>query len=183
MKALSGVLVKGGRITVERATAIITSLLDGRWLRDEATASAQLAELGFPVRPGTETELSPGLIQWELEATTGIEQPSLSSLEGKPTTVNFFVGSSPEPESATTRSAYEALIASLDLTLGAPERVWPDQPTPILWRNGDLDVGMQLFDRRDASVVMVWIEHRLRNRDAETRAQADEGADRGSRSP
>jgi hypothetical protein len=167
-------------MTVENATAIVTSLRDGRWLQDEAAASAQLAALGFMGKPGSEAEPLPGLMQREFEGPAGIEQLSLSCLDGRPTTVTFFIGASPEPESAVTRSAYGSLIASLAASLGAPERVWPDRPMPVLWREGELDVGLQLFDRRDHSVVMVWIEHRVRSQDAEARFHAEENDRRTS---
>jgi hypothetical protein len=167
-------------MTVEQAVFLVSSLRDGEWLHDEEAALAKLAALGLTATPGAVTEFSSGLIQRELETALTIDQASLSTLDTAPTSVIFFIGASPEPESAVTKAAYGSLIASLSVTLGRPQRVWEDQPTPLKWCDTDLDVGVQLFDRRDTGVVMVWVEHRLRSQEAERRARVNRSARRGT---
>jgi len=173
---LVSVLVNAGRMTVEQAAFLVTSLRDGEWLHDEEAALAKPAALGLTAIPGAVTELSSGLIQRELETALAIDQASLSTLDTAPTSVIFFIGASPEPGSVETKEAYESLIASLSVTLGKPQRVWEDQPTPLEWSDTEVDVGVQLFDRRDTSVVMVWVEHRLRSQEAERRARVNRNA-------
>jgi hypothetical protein len=164
------ILGEAGGMSVERAVAVVTSLREGGWLDGDEAALVRLAALGLIEKPRAGAELPSGLHRRELEAAQGIEQPSLSSVDGEPANVTFFMGSSPEPESEATRSAYRDLVAALAASLGPPQRVWADRPSPVQWREADLDIGLQLFDRRD-SVVMVWVEHRSRSQEAERRAR------------
>jgi hypothetical protein len=156
-------------MSVEQTVGIISSLLDGRWLESDDAAHSALRGLGLTVLPGAGEELSGGLVQHEVTAPAGIDSASLTTAEGEPFSVILIVASVFEPQNATTIAAYRELLASLSETLGAPSQVWVDQPTPVHWHVGDLDVGAQLFDRRDSS-VMVWVEHRARSQRAELRA-------------
>ena len=148
-------------MSVEQAVGIISSLLAGRWLASEAAAAATLRGLGFTELPGAEP-LTGGSVQHTLAPPAGIDHASFTTLDGDPVSVIFFIASVPEPRSEATGAAYRALLASLTDGLGALERVWADQPPPMQWRGAELDVGVQLFDRRDSS-VMVWVDHRSRS--------------------
>jgi len=158
-------------MSMERVVAIVSSLSKGRWLVSEEAALDELQLLGFGNAAETVAELSSGVRQRRVDPVSGIEHASLSSLYGEPTSIFFFVASAPEPASASTTGAYEELVAGLSEELGSPERVWVEQPSPLRWRTGELDVGVQLFDRRDTSVVMVWVEHRTRSQTAENSAR------------
>lgn len=153
----------------EQALKIISSLLDGRWLKSEKATAEELWSLGFSMRTGSGEQLAPGVVQHELEPAPGIDQASLSTLDGEPAGIVFFIASTAESNNAGTKEVYESLISSLSQILGSPERVWADQPSPLQWCGEDLDVGLQLFDRRDSS-VMVWVEHRTRSQMGELRA-------------
>jgi len=157
-------------MTVEQSVGIVSSLLDGRWLDSEEAAAGALQELGFAVPAGAGRQLTGGSVQHDLEHPAGIDHASLTTADGEPVSVIFLLASVPEPQSMATTATYRALLAALSDLLGAPERVWPDQPTPVQWRTAELDVGAQLFDRRDSS-VMVWVEHRARSQQAELRAR------------
>ena len=153
----------------EQALKIISSLLEGGWLESEKTTADELWRLGFSMRNGPGEELSPGVVQRELEPPPGIDQASLSTLDGEPTGVVFFIASAADSNNAETKEVYESLTFSLSQILGSSERVWADEPSPVQWCGDDLDVGLQPFDRRDSS-VMVWVEHRGRSQKAELRA-------------
>lgn len=163
---LSRQLVDAEEMTMERVVAVVSSLSRGRWLSSEEAALEELQLLGFGSVAETVTELSSGVRQRAVEPVSGTEHASLSSLHDEPTSIIFFVASAPEPASASTTAAYEELVAGLSEELGSPERVWAEQPSPLQWHAGELDVGVQLFDRRDTSVVMVWVEHRARSQTA-----------------
>jgi hypothetical protein len=171
-------MVNACQMTVNKVSEIVESLRAGRWLKDDQAAIDALSSLGFAEQPSTITALPSGLQQHHLDPAPGIDHATLSSLDGEPTSVIMFIASSIEPASPTTRSEYETLIASLTAYLGSPRRVWADEPTPLLWPDADLDIGVQLFDRHD-STVMVWVEHRKRAEIAEQRAmEKDSDEDR-----
>jgi hypothetical protein len=155
---------------VDPALAIVSSLRERQWLKNDEAAISVMTGLGFSERAGAAGEqLLSGVVQRRLEPALGIDHATVSSLDGKPTGVAIFISSSPEPANPTTKSEYKALILLLSEDLGSPKRVWSDEPTPLLWRDADLDIGVQLFDQRD-STVMVWVEHRERSTIAEKRA-------------
>ena len=149
-------------MSAEQAVGIISSLLAGRWLASEAAAAATLRGLGFTEFPGAAEPLTDGSMQHTLGPPAGVDHASFTTVDGDPVSVTFFIASVPEPRSEATGATYRALLALLTASLGALERVWADQPTPMQWRGAELDVGVQLFDRRDSS-VMVWVEHRFRS--------------------
>lgn len=163
------------QMTVNEVIEVVNSLRGDRWLKDDQAAIDALSGLGFAEQPGTVTALPSGLQQRHLDPPPGIDHATLSSLDGEPTSVIMFIASSLESASPTTRSEYEALVSSLTALLGSPRRVWADEPTPLLWPDADLDIGVQLFDRHD-STVMVWVEHRERSKIAEQRAMVEEDA-------
>ncbi|GAA1828916.1 hypothetical protein GCM10009750_10660 [Agromyces salentinus] len=165
-------------MAMQRTAGVVLSLLDGRWLESEEAAVASLQRLGFTVMPDDGTVPPSGSRQRELMPATGIDHASLSILGSAPTNITFFIASAPERENAATRLAYENLLASLAMTLDSPQRFWADETTPVFWHHSDLEVGAQLFDRRD-STVMVWVEHRARSKAAEGGAFANR--DPGSR--
>jgi hypothetical protein len=100
---------------------------------------------------------------------------SLSLFQGLPVSIGFFIASSLAPVNADTRAKYERLLAWVSGMLGESAQFLPGQPSPVRWQSGELDVGVQLFDRRD-STVMVWVEHRGRSAEVEQAAAAAEHA-------
>lgn len=154
---------------VGQAVAIVSTLVPGRWLDSHEAATETLRGLGFTLRPGADTTLDGGSVLHDLEHPPGIDQASLTTLDGDPVGITFLIASVLEPHNSATDTTYRALLAALSEILGPAEQVWADQPTPVHWHAGEIDVGAQLFDRRDSS-VMVWVEHRSHSHEAESRA-------------
>lgn len=54
-----------------------------------------------------------------------------------------------------TRPGFDALQAELSELYGAPERPWEDEDQSIrIWRCNGRSITMQLFDRRDSTVML-----------------------------
>jgi len=157
-------------MTTDQAVRIASSLLTGRWCASEQAATDELRRLGFTFRPEPARHLTTGSVLHDLTPAPGIDHAGFTTLDGEPAGVVFFIASSMDARNPVTNEAYQSLLAALTQSLGPAERVWPDEDTPIRWRTTDLDVGLQLFDRRDSS-VMVSVEHRARSEEAESRAR------------
>ncbi|WP_368499979.1 hypothetical protein [Herbiconiux sp. A18JL235] len=69
--------------------------------------------------------------------------------------VMLFVYSSPDPGSKTAQAGYRKLHRHLRKALGAPQPVPGFEDTPVtVWRTGGVSVTVQLFDRRDSTVMI-----------------------------
>ncbi|OUE27276.1 hypothetical protein [Clavibacter michiganensis] len=142
--------------------------------RDVAEAERMLAALG--ARPTGEVDAyAPDS---ELRALAGgpdaVDHLSYGTHAGEVTGVGFFLARHGGPRDPLVRCDHDALVAALTAGLGPARPVFDDQPSPVSWDVGELEVEVQLFDRVDSS-VMVGVDHR------ERAARAEASLPRGDR--
>ena len=160
---------------VEAVAEVVTSLVGGAWPDDSSSAQVVLERLGFAIEAGSGTELGPGSVLREFAVLpSGIESGSVQAMDNAFAGVILMFGSDPVPASGKTGTLYRELLGLLTELLGPAVRVWETELTPVQWPVGALDVGLQLFDNRD-STVMVWVEHRARAALAESVVRGDIG--------
>jgi hypothetical protein len=149
--------------------AFVRALATPPWPRDAAEAERMLAGRG--AHPTGEVDAwSPGSA---LHALTGgpdaADSLSYGTHEGEVTSVGFHLARHGGPYDPDVRREHDDLVAALTASLGPSRQVLDDQPSPVLWDVGELEVSVQLFDRVDSS-VMVWVDHRERSARAEAAA-------------
>lgn len=142
------------------------------WPADRASGEIRLADLGLVSSGPAEGQGGGGCMIYGLSGSLGVSNNfTFTTFEGEFVAICFFMTRSPRPNELSTQRAYDALCTSLSKEFGAGKRAWEDEETPLGWRGGDLEIGAQLFDRRD-STVMVSIEHRERAERAEQAVRA-----------
>jgi hypothetical protein len=106
----------------------------------------------------------------DLRALTGgpdaVDHVILGTHAGEVTSVGFFLARHGGPRDPLVRREHDALVAALTAALGPSRSPIEGQPSPVAWDVGELQVGVQLFDRVDSS-VMAWVDHRARAARAE----------------
>lgn len=160
----------------EATAAVVTfvrALVSPPWPRDAADAERMLAALG--VRPAGEIDAyAPDS---DLRALTGgpdaVHHLSYGTHAGEVASVGFHLARHGGPRDPLVRRHHDALVAALAAVFGPSRSPIEGQPSPVVWDVGELEVGVQLFDRVDSS-VMVWVDHRERSARAE--AAADDGS-------
>ena len=160
-----GVKARGSevRMSITEAVSFLRSVATPPWPGDRASGEAMLARLGLaPTGPAKDQH--DGYFSFGLSGTVeAANNFTFSTHQGDFVSIIFFMASSPAPNDPITRRTYDALCALMSEEFGIGNRVWADEETPLRWGTGDLDIEVQLFDRRD-SQVMVSIEHRERSR-------------------
>lgn len=59
------------------------------------------------------------------------------------------------PQDPVAQYGYEVLQAQLSQLYGAPERPWDDEDQPVcIWNCNGRSITLQLFDRRDSTVML-----------------------------
>ncbi|AJW79676.1 DUF6301 family protein [Clavibacter michiganensis] len=153
--------------------AVVRALATPPWPRDAADAERTLARLG--VHPTGEVDAHAP--DSDLRALTGgpdaVHRLSYGTHAGEVASVGFFLARHGGPRDPLVRRDHDELVATLAAAFGSPRAVFHDQPSPVVWDVGELQVGVQLFDRVDSS-VMVWVDDRERS----ARAEAATGDDR-----
>jgi hypothetical protein len=149
--------------------AFVRALATPPWPRDAADAERMLAALD--VHPTGEVDAyAPDC---DLRALSGgpgaVHHLSYGTHAGEVTSVGFHLARHGGPRDPLVRRDHDALVAALTAVFGASHPVFDDQPSPVSWHVGDLEVGVPLFDRVDSS-VMVGIDHRARSARAEAAA-------------
>ncbi|CAQ00325.1 hypothetical protein ACR8AL_02410 [Clavibacter sepedonicus] len=155
--------------------AFVRALATPPWPRHVADAERMLAALG--VRPTCDVDAydpdSDPDPDSELRSLTGspdaVDHLSLGTHAGGVTIIGFFLARHGRPRDPLVRRDHDALVAALAAAFGVFCPAFDDQPSPVLWDVGELEVGVQLFDRVDSS-VMVWVDHRERSVRAEAAA-------------
>ncbi|KZC94608.1 hypothetical protein [Clavibacter tessellarius] len=149
--------------------AFILALTTPPWPDDAAEAERMLARLG--VHPTGEVDAHGG--GSEPRALAGgpdtVDHVSLGTHEGAVTSTHFSLARHGGPRDPLVRREHDALVAALTAALGPSRSPIEGQPNPVVWDVGELEVGVQLFDRVDSS-VMAWVEHRERSARAEAAA-------------
>ena len=153
--------------------AFVRALVSPPWPRDAADAERMLAALG--VHPTGEVDAHAP--DSDLRALTGgpdaVHDVSYGTHAGEVASVGFHLARHGGPRDPLVRRDHDALVAALAAVFGPSRPVSHDQPSPVVWEVGELQVGVQLFDRVDSS-VMAWVDHRERSARAE--AAADDGS-------
>jgi hypothetical protein len=152
--------------------AFVRALTRPPWPRDGADAERMLAALD--VRPTGEVDAyAPDS---DLRALTGgpdaVDHLSYGTHAGEVTSVGFSLARHGGPRDPAVRRDHDALVAALVAAFGSSRAAFDDQPSPVLWDVGELQVAVQLFDRVDSS-VMVGVDHRARSAEAERVAAVD----------
>ncbi|WP_317231931.1 hypothetical protein [Clavibacter capsici] len=149
--------------------ALVRALARPPWPDDPADAERMLARLC--VHPAEEVDAH--ALDADLRALAGgpdaVHHLSYGTHAGALTSVGFFLARHGGPRDPRVRSDHDALVAALGGAFGPSRSPMEGQPSPVLWDMGELEVGVQLFDRVDSS-VMVWVEHRERSARAEAAA-------------
>jgi hypothetical protein len=150
--------------------AFVRALATPPWPRDAADAERMLAALD--VHPTGEVDAyAPDC---DLRALSGgpgaVHHLSYGTHAGEVTSVGFHLARHGGPRDPLVRRDHDALVAALAAAFGPSHRAFDDQPSPVSWDVGDLEVGVQLFDRVDSS-VMVGVDHRARSAQAEAAAR------------
>jgi hypothetical protein len=153
--------------------AFVRALATPPWPPDAADAERMLAVLG--VRPTGEVDAyAPDS---DLRALTGgpgaVHHLSYGTHAGEVTSLGFFLARHGGPRDPLVRRDHDALVAALTAVFGPSHPAFDDQPSPVAWHVGDMEVGVQLFDRVDIS-VMVGIDHRARSAEEERARMVEE---------
>ncbi|OUE21667.1 hypothetical protein BFL34_01025 [Clavibacter michiganensis] len=154
--------------------AFVRALATPPWPGDAADAERTLAALG--VHPAGEVDAhAPDA---DLCALTGgpdaVHHLSYGTHRGEVTSVGAHLARHGGPRDPLVRRDHDALVAALTAAFGPSRSPIAGQPSPVLWDVDELEVGVQLFDRVDSS-VMLWVDHRERSARAEA-AAADDGS-------
>ncbi len=154
------------------ALNFLRSMATQTWPHDRASGETMLAALGLtstgPVDDHDDDEFTLFGLSGSVDAASNF---TFTTHENTFVMICFFMGSSRRPKDPNTRRIFDELSISMSEEFGAAKRVWDDQETPLRWQAGDLDIEVQLFDRRD-SQIMVSIEHRARAHSMEQAALA-----------
>ncbi|RIJ52167.1 hypothetical protein DZG00_06050 [Clavibacter lycopersici] len=149
----------------------VRALVTPPWPRDAADAERMLAALGVHPTGGVDA-WSPSSAQHALTGgpdavdhlSYGVHADSVSG-------IGFFLARHGGARDPLVRRDHDALVAALAALFGPPRAAFDDQSSPVLWDVAELQVGVQLFDRVDSS-VMVDVDHSDRSARAEAEAAA-----------
>jgi hypothetical protein len=157
----------------DAVVALVRAITTPAWPRDAAEVERMLAGVG--VRSTGEVDRwSSGSAQHTLSGgPDAVDHLSYSTHEGEVTSVGLFLARHGGPWDPAVRRDHDDLVAALERSFGPSRPALADQPSPVCWPVGELEVGVQLFDRVD-SAVMLWIEHRARSARQERAATGDE---------
>lgn len=136
---------------------IIQGLVQGSWPKTEVEREALFDALGFVSgtaidsddqdSPHQMTSLDLGL-PGKISSTWDTYRQQFLS-------VCTFLYSSRVPQDPVTRSGFAVLQAELSEVYGAPERPWEDEDQSIrIWRCNGRSITLQLFNRRDSTVML-----------------------------
>lgn len=146
--------------------AVVRALATPPWPADVAEAERMLARLG--VHPTGEVDAHD--TGSDLRTLTGgpdaVDHLVLGTHAGAVTSVGFHLARHGGPRDPLVRRDHDALVPALAAVFGPSRSPIEGQPSPVVWDVGELEVGVQLFDRVDSS-VMAWVEHRERSARAE----------------
>ena len=146
--------------------AVVRALATPPWPADVAEAERMLAGLG--VHPTGEVDAYDTCS--DLRALIGgpdaVDHLVLGTHAGAVTSVGFHLARHGGPRDPLVRRDHDALVPALAAVFGPSRSPIEGQPSPVVWDVGELEVGVQLFDRVDSS-VMAWVEHRERSARAE----------------
>ncbi|WP_435081189.1 hypothetical protein [Clavibacter michiganensis] len=153
--------------------AFVRAIVSPPWPRDAADAERMLAALG--VHPTGEVDAHAP--DSDLRALTGgpdaVHDLSYGTHAGEVASVGFHLARHGGPRDPLVRRDHDVLVAALGAVFGPSRPVFDDQPSPVRWHVGELDVSVQILDRVDSS-VMVGVDHRERSARAE--AATDDGS-------
>ena len=157
----------------EHAAAVVElvrALATPPWPRTAADAERMLAALGVHPTGGVDA-WSPSSAQHALTGgPDAVDHLSYGVRADRVTDVGFFLARHGGPRDPLVRRDHDALVAAIAAVFGAPRAAFDDQPSPVRWDVGELQVGVQLFDRVDSS-VMVDVHHRGLSAEAEAAAE------------
>ncbi|MDO4031899.1 hypothetical protein [Clavibacter michiganensis] len=149
--------------------AFVRVLVTPPWPSDVADAERMLAALDM--HPTGEVDAY--VPDSEPRALTGgpdaVDHLSYGTHAGEVASVGFHLARHGGPRDPIVRRDHDALVAALAAVFGPSCPVFDDQPSPVRWHVGELEVSVQIFDRVDSS-VMVWVDHRERSARAEAAA-------------
>jgi hypothetical protein len=161
----------------DAVVAFVRALVTPPWPPDAEAAERMLAALG--VHPTGEVAAHPP--DSELRALTGgpdaVDHLGYGTHRGEVTSVGFYLARHGGPHDPDVRRDHDDLVAALSASFGPSRPAFDDQASPVLWGVGELEVGVQAFDRVDSS-VMLWIEHRERSARQERAAEEAVEAER-----
>ncbi|MBM7026231.1 hypothetical protein [Clavibacter zhangzhiyongii] len=166
----------GGNADVDAIAAFVRALATSPWPRDAAEAERMLADRG--AHPTGEVDAwSPASARHALSGgPDAVAHLSYATHAGEVTSVGCVLARHGGPHDPAVRRDHDDLVAALTAAFGASRRPFDDQPSPILWDVGELEVGVQVFDRVDSS-VMAWVDHRERAARQERAAGEPGGAE------
>ena len=142
------------------------------WPRAAADAERMLEALGVHPAGGIDA-WSPASARHALTGgPDAVDYLSYVVHADRVTGVGFFLARHGGPRDPLVRRDHDALVAALAALFGPPRAAFGDQPSPVLWDAGELQVAVQLFDRVDSS-VMVGVDHRARSAEEERVAVGD----------
>jgi hypothetical protein len=157
----------------QAVVAFVRALVTPPWPRDAAEAEQMLARLG--AHPTGEVDASSPASA--LHVLTGgpaaVTHLSSGTHAGEVTSVGFHLAQHGGPYDPDVRREHDDLVAALTAAFGPSHPAFDDQPSPLLWDVGELEVSVQLFDRVDSS-VMVGIDHRARSAEEERARMVEE---------
>lgn len=136
---------------------IIQGLVQGSWPKTEVEREALFDALGFVSGAAIDSDDqdSPHQMMSLDLGLPGIKSSSWDTYRQQFLSVCTFLYSSRVPQDPVTRSGFDALQAELSELYGAPERPWEDVDQSIrIWRCNGRSITMQLFDRRDSTVML-----------------------------
>ncbi|RIJ60589.1 hypothetical protein, partial [Clavibacter phaseoli] len=152
----------------------VRALATPPWPRAAADAERMLAPLGVHPAGGVDA-WSPTSARHALAGgPDAVDHLSYGVHADRVTGVGFFLARHGGPRDPLVRRDHDALVATLVALFGPPRAALDDQSSPVLWDVAELQVGVQLFDRVDSS-VMVDVDHRERSAEAAAEAGDDPG--------
>jgi hypothetical protein len=165
-----------GDADVDAVVAFVRALATPPWPRDAAEAERMLTDRG--AHPTGEVDTwSPASARHALSGgPDAVAHLSYATHAGEVTSVGLVLARHGGPHDPAVRRDHDDLVAALTAAFGASRRAFDDQPGPLLWDVGELEVGVQLFDRVDSS-VMAWVDHRDRAARQERAAGEPGGAE------